>query len=700
MSDVDFSVAKLAEFRHQELGVDAGIAPADFVESIVFFDLAGTLIEPDARLSERRKHELRRFSAFPRRIVLVTGQSSDDPQVQEISRLFVVETAVEFSAYVTRGGLRLVKRGANLEPDPQYALETRLDESLQGVVREAIGEVLSRTDLQPLFPVKCVDDVAMRVNLAPGARLAFTAAMKAWVAQSGLSGLQVVAEGRTSVFVMRREVGKRKAVLFELDDIARQFPRVKAYYFGNEFHEGGNDREVSDISNLRLMALGDAALVPHKDRTRIIGQSPDDLYAFIGQTMKPACETTHKLPVVFVSLGGTKFQFGALTRQSERLTTDEIKWRGEADFMACLRDENPSPFCDALARRVGRFLRENGCDWADVCIVGMGFPGPCTDGRWQSFNLTRAFGNGVELGPEFDRAVRRLATVSCAARTRVVFDAQCDAGGEVYHPLGRLYELSQGAPREEAVVINVATGIAAGFVKSGMILITDDDFANGVFPGYDAGAGQIGRHLWYRRQERQWEYHYCPRGGIPSVDGAIRMTEYLSGPALAARLLLRVGESDSLPRPEEWQADAVELDEVLRTFGSLVNEPDPVKRSQHLRQGAHPLSSAVLRWADQVYGGGRPAAAARCIGLFAQEVADDFAAALRTWAAAPGWEPFLRRVVLTGGVGLHFLASADSGPAKSFLAMLMSALPGQVIQRSRLTDSAERGAYLFRRQPE
>ena len=684
--------------EHKLLGREGGAVRPDFSDSLVFFDLAGTLIEPDARLSKTRKDDLRWFSSSPSRIVLVTGQSSDDPQVKEICQLFVAETTVQFVAYVTRGGLRLVKRGANLEKDSQYASETFLDESLQGDLCAGISKVLSEEGLQPIIPVKCVDDVAMRVNLASGDRPRFTAAMRAWLSQAGLSGLQVVVEGRTSVFIMRQDVGKRKAVVFEKEDIARQAPLVKAYYFGNEFQQEGNDREVLDISDLHVMVLGDAVLLSDNAPVQSIGRSPADLYAFIRPVMKSDCDIRHKIQVMFVSLGGTKLKFAALNWRSELLTGDEIQWRGETDFIACLPEEDPSHFCDALARRVSSFLRENGGDWTDVRIIGMGLPGPCQDGRWQSFNLTRAFECGVELGPEFDHAVQRLTGEACSARTRVVFDAQCDAGGEVYHPLGRLHESPRSTPCEGAAVINVATGIAAGFVKEGKVLITDEDFSTGVCPDYDGGAGQIGRHLWYRPHDMQWEYHYCPRGGIPSVNGAIRMTEYLSGPALAARLLLHLGRENRLPSHDEWRNDKAELDEVLQTFDSLRTEPDMVKRSKILRQVGQPLSTAVLIWADGVHSTGWPEAAAGSITRFAQQVATDFAAALQRLTAAPGWEPFLRHVVLTGGVGVHFLASSDFDPAKSFLVMLKRALPTKLIQRSRLTDGAERGAYLFMHQ--
>jgi hypothetical protein len=120
------------------------------------------------------------------------------------------------------------------------------------------------------------------------------------------------------------------------------------------------------------------------------------------------------------------------------------------------------------------------------------------------------------------------------------------------------------------------------------------------------------------------------------------------------------------------------------------------RRTQCLRKGGDPLATAVLSWADGIYRFGQPAGAASCILLFASEVADELASALKAWAATPGWEPFMRHVVLSGGVGIHFLASADTIPELSFLAMLRNVLPaGMILERSLVFDSAERGVYLF-----
>jgi hypothetical protein len=416
--------------------------------------------------------------------------------------------------------------------------------------------------------------------------------------------------------------------------------------------------------------------------------------------MKSNHNSQPALPVVFVSLGGTKLKVAAITHDSQLLTDAEVHWRSEPEFAACLDEEGATGFCDALARLVGAFLEKRRHGWADVGLIGVGLPGPRIRERWHSFNLTKAFESGVELEEEFARAVGGL-TGEPAPLVRVAFDAQCDAGGELYHPSGRLNTSPQAERQAGAAVVNVATGIAAGVIKRGKVLITDEDFSNHVAPPYDGGAGQVGRHLWWHSEPGEWRYHYVPEGGVPAVSGAVRMTEYLSGPALAARLLWLLGHNQRLPGLRDWAYPGVAVEEVRDVWKKLREETDVTKRSQFLRQSDRPLSTALLIWADQMYASSHPAERASVIlQNFAREIAGEFAAALRAWAAAPGWEPLLRRVVLTGGVGIHFLASSDSDPRRSFLAMLNDGLPpGATVQRSQLTDSAERGAYLFLRQP-
>ena len=669
----------------------------DFRGALVFFDLSGTLVEQDAHLLDKYKDTLLLLGAEAGRIVLVTGQSEEDPQVEEVCRFFVEESPVSFVAYVTRGGLRLVKRGAVLEKDPAYLEETCLDEWQQRSLGAAIDAVLSRSGLTPFIPVQCIDGVALRVNLPPSDRPAFVDATTRQLARDGLRGFQVIIEGRTSVFIMRQGVGKRKAVEFELRAFIRQEPGARAYFFGNEFNERGNDREVATIPHLHMMPLGPYDAFSEGTAVQAVGHTPDDLYAFLRCYLRSNRGVERRLSVVFISLGGTKIQMGAITEQSEYTSDDEIYWRGEADFAGSVDDEEPASFCDALGQRAEDFLTKRGYEWADVGRVGIGFPGPHSGGLWYSNNLPAAFRAGVNLEDAFRETITRRTNAQPPAVVRVVFDAQCDAGGELFHARGRFFQAGGRVGR--AVVLNVATGIAAGLIRDGRVLVGDTDFETHLGSTYDGGAGQIGRHLWYDLHKKTWAYHYCAGGATPTVHGAVRMTEYLSGPALAGRLLVMLGRAETLPATG-WKEGPVSLEVLHDVYTMLAAEPDITKRTQQVRRSGHRLSSALLTWADDVYRRESPASAASCIGRLAQTVAEEWGAAFRVWADAPGWSPYLRRIVLTGGVGIRFLVKSDSVPEKSYLDMLRKEVgPGITVERSQLSDSTERGVYLFLRQP-
>lgn len=405
------------------------------------------------------------------------------------------------------------------------------------------------------------------------------------------------------------------------------------------------------------------------------------------------------LPVVCLSLGGTKLELGALTRDGVYLASAEIHWRDRPAFAGLMDAAGGAGFCDALLAEIDGFLLRNGYRLQQVGTIGLPFPGPCRDGLWYSNNLVRAFRDGLPFEQAMAAALARRLGAGPLPAVRVLGDAQCDAAGELRHPLGRLWDAMQ-----PAMVLNLATGIAAGFVHGGRLLLTDDQFRERVDPRYDAGAGQLGRHLWYYPAQRRWRYHFQPGGAIPAVEAqAIRMTERLSGPALAARLLLLLGRRGLLPKRDHWRDPAVtpaDVEHLYRTIEALDPDRHSARAAQTARAAARPIAGAVLAWADRVYDGGVPAAAALCLGRFAREIGAELAAALTTWLAAPGWAPFGRRIVLTGGVGIRFLAASDGVAGKCFIETLTTGLPGGCrVERSRLVRAAERESYIFLEPP-
>ncbi len=226
---------------------------------------------------------------------------------------------------------------------------------------------------------------------------------------------------------------------------------------------------------------------------------------------------SYLLSAVCLSLGGTKLQVGALTQEGHFFSSPPLIWRKDPILASCFDDPEPGRFCHTLAAWVMEFLQQRGFALGDAAVVGIPFPGPQEGELWFSNNLTRVFRKGVALQREMAEALAQLAGGGPSPGVRVLFDAQCDAGGELYHPQGRLYTRSQADTSPAATVLNIATGIAAGFVCDGRVLLTDQDFKEHVGASCDGGAGQLGRHLWYRPDVQRWEYQFLPVGRTPRL---------------------------------------------------------------------------------------------------------------------------------------------------------------------------------------
>lgn len=679
------------------------VVPLD--DTMLFFDLAGTLLEPDADLTERRRAILQAVGQRAGRIVLVTGQPLDDPQVEEILAVFTSVADVDFVAYVTRGGLRLEWHGGALRKDPVYWAQNRLADDSRRALESEINHVLAESRLKPLIPVKCLDDVAIRINLTPSDRPRFQLALAERLTVDKMQDLQVVIEGRTSVFVTKRGVGKRQAIEYELARAKQEGTSAAAFFFGNEFDRDGNDHEVLGVTGLEICAVGPYAPESLGVRCHTIGQTPDDLYSILQSSLASSKVCSRALPVVCLSLGGTRMEVGLLTWAGVFVLLREVHWRNSPRFASLLDDLSAVRFCEAVSHEIVGALGSQGYRLSDVDVLGVAFPGPKDHGLWYSNNLIRAFEAGVDVEAALTDALLPLSESDAMPQVRVVFDAQCDAGGELYHPAGRLSRAFPTEPVPHATVLNIATGIAAGLIRSGEVLLETEDFRCHVASEYDGGAGQLGRHLWYHPKERCWTYRFCAGGKTPAVSApAVRMTDRLSGPALAARLLLLLGGSGCLPTQDMWtETEGCSLRDIVQLHDSIARhdlDRDASIIAREVRRAPRSTASALLTWADRVYADGEPAHVASCICSFAFAIATELAQALKTWLEARGWAPFARHIVLTGGVGIRFLASSDSSPDRSFLDALASGLPsGCRVERSRLLGSAERECGLFLRQP-
>lgn len=255
--------------------------------AVLFFDLAGTLVNVDGSLQSDHRDILVGTARKAKGTVLVTGQDSQDPQVRELLSIFEQEEGVSFFAYTTRGGIRLRRSGRAFESDPEYTKETRLNEATSEKTFMAIESLLGVRRLTPLIPIALLDGVAVRVNLPPSERPDFAGDLRAELIKRDISSLQVVIEGRTSIFVTRKGVGKRLAVAFELDRLARRRASKSnmACYFGNEFVQvDGNDREILGLP-LEVFAVGGCGNAVPGVQCWPIGEGPEAVYRLLSRSL-------------------------------------------------------------------------------------------------------------------------------------------------------------------------------------------------------------------------------------------------------------------------------------------------------------------------------------------------------------------------------------------------------------------------------
>lgn len=398
---------------------------------------------------------------------------------------------------------------------------------------------------------------------------------------------------------------------------------------------------------------------------------------------------------ICVSLGGSRLEVGLLSGQPNSpryVGSGSVDWRRELIGSA----PSARALCDVVASLTA-VLFENLADaMGENLSLGVAFPGPQANGVWFSNNLTDDFRGGVPLERLLKKALQERCGLVCS-RLVILLDAQADAGGEVYHPDGVLRKCG---PVESACVLNVATGIAAGFVNAGCqwgVLHTTSEFKAATDGCFDDGGGQLGRHL-FVSCDGEWTYHYRPFGQTASDVSGIRMTDYLSGPALTARLAIELvcrGERVGDGRKEfSWvESEARRLCDHKK--GDLPTEAALLELGALIRANCRPVSRLVLAWADRsLEDSSTPCSLRQALHDYHETVACDFGRALAVLQREHGWERFGRRIVMTGGVGQNLFARSG----QSFMSRIGSFLhPDTVLVRSRVVGGGERAAWFFHR---
>lgn len=403
-----------------------------------------------------------------------------------------------------------------------------------------------------------------------------------------------------------------------------------------------------------------------------------------------------RVPLVCIGLGGTKIEIGVILNNGVFQSSGKFFWRQEDIFKKSLNSDDPELFTLALVCFVKRFLDEQGLSLTNVEVFGVPFPGPSMNGKWFSNNLVPAFRKGVEFEKKLKSSFQILNNSPLRCRFHISLDAMADAGGEIYHPKGRL---RSEMPTSSAMVLNLATGIAAGFILDGRVLTQDFEFRNFVNKRYDAGSGQLGRHLLYNIETQTWTYKFCSFGQTPELSFTdIRMTDYLSGPAIATRFLYFFLKEELLNQ-DTWPFLEIPWDEIeaflLQVKGSK-NEVELVASSKSMRQFSEPFAGIMLAGLDKLYFEGENHVWSTYLNIFVNNIAKNLADALNTWRMAPGWGKFADKIILTGGVGINFLASSDGIMNRAFDQKIIDFLPNQCrVERSELLGATERESYLY-----
>jgi hypothetical protein len=410
--------------------------------------------------------------------------------------------------------------------------------------------------------------------------------------------------------------------------------------------------------------------------------------------MKTECS-----PLLFLGLGGTKIAFGGFGTDARVFPPLEIGWRSCAEFQAHGVDRELTAFCGALLSSAETYLSRHGVQLCKIARIGVAFPGPQRRGKWISNNLTKPFVKGVDLEQALITTyMRRYPGRSEAPRVSIMFDAQCDAAGELVHPKGWLRQNGNPDSPMTALVFNWATGIAAGLIVSGKLLQRDEDFSKCLGPSYDGGAGQLGRHLWLNIEDSSWIYKFEADGGTPKMPPSyVRLTDRLAGPAVAGRLLAHVLDEYGYHK-EILPSNLSES--LIRRVARLRSKQDSSfyqrRLAEIMRLAPAVVSQAIFEWSSREISRFPRHPIGIVLWQVATEVADDFVGAIRVLRDTDRWGALFNFIILTGGFGIRFLAPPMEGQSDAFLDCVRSGL-GRTFRvvRSRIYDSVQRELAAF-----
>jgi predicted NBD/HSP70 family sugar kinase len=342
---------------------------------------------------------------------------------------------------------------------------------------------------------------------------------------------------------------------------------------------------------------------------------------------------------VAISVGGTKLAWGFLAGDRLVYESGKLAWQ---DLMAGAGGAPPARVLEMLAAKTRELLAAQGLEPSGV---GLAWPGP---GDYEQGIVSATFLPGFEAFPLKAALGEVLARVfGKSLPVTLMLDAVADLLGELRLPEGGLHG------RTDGMVLNLATGVAAGLLADKHIVTADPS------RGIAAGLGQLGRHL-IRGADGSWDHRPTGNGAVAAHDraaGELRMTDYLGGPALARRARHELGDR-------------------------LAGGSEAAARNSHDERRLLQSLSERARAAD-------PAAAG-----FVQRTAQEIGAALRVFLS--DYPRFGGRIVLVGGVGENFGLPGDGAP-DLFVQQIdqaRAAAADQITVRSRLGVAREFLAFV------
>lgn len=386
--------------------------------------------------------------------------------------------------------------------------------------------------------------------------------------------------------------------------------------------------------------------------------------------------------LICISFGGSHLQVGLIDGQ-RYIGHPPINWR---DLMKRVKDPDADDLAAIAYSSFLKLVESEKLARQRTYSLGIAFPGPKSSDKWYSNNLTEDFKSGVDLlrliRMSFEKHGVYLEKVVCR------LDAQADAGAEVYHPRGRLALEEQNS----SIVLNLATGIAAGFVTpagsgvKGRVLCSDNDISAFLGDRYDKGVGQLGRHILFSPRDGSCFYDFRLDGGTAFAPGTVRLSEYLSGPALVSRFgfLKREvppgenGFSKNGPR-FAYQGSTAEFCEKLISSNHQVRQGG----GRQVRQLINLLNLSAIDSQHLLH---------KHACWFREILIDDFSSLFSLLRTLDGWREFTSTIIVSGGLGQNLFAT---GSSDFFEEAALSSSAEVNVRRSILPDGCERAAYYF-----